>query len=836
MSVSPEQLSEIHKKLRDSFLSHPVISINPTKGDPPEQYEITYNISGFSKPGNGEAHLTLGHRIQLTIPFGFPHFPPSCKPKSDIYHPDFDPAAICLGDFWQQHSQISDLIVFIGKLINGESYSTANAFNEDAALWYQNHSDIFPIAKITWSVDEKNSLENEKIAKPLIDTIDDADLSPDFNFLAIEDPSPNEEPSLNTSFPAIESPSTTDFGLLQLLENQKKFFRLRQHLGMSTSFSDQMEKLSARTEEEIKKAEELYQAAKKAENVENFINASSLYEQVGAIATDFPNLEADQKRVIEALALRNKVVKAPIPIATDLNLPDQPENHSRGPELSAKISSRRKQQEEPSKQRDSFLLDSRHRSKLTRFLVTGFCIVISITCGLYYVYAIRQIEASDAAFKQCMAKIDSGEFDGAKQSCENALESLSGVKFIQQERTNALKNRTGEILESENLSQGLVGNIFVDGKYYPKKDAATLITYKQLLKEGEEFFTQENWAQADERFTKILAISTKSTLIPPATIDEIKSKLSFIRFSMAFSSANALLANHKWQEASTELGKAKRLLEALPENDRQRYAVELSSALAKCNFEEFRKQGDDFFSKADWLNALSTYKSVLPTVEEGKVAPQETIDALRENISRAELYATIDTGNKAFAGGSWDEAIQYYNKAGSILATNQGTIRLADAQLTRKKIDRIILQTTIIRDRQTAKNQQDEKKDLTAARNTYRQIVATINNSGYAAEDEFLEIKKTSVAAIQGLDEKIFQADKEQYLKDNFRTIFVANYPAAIPENLNNPVISFVKEADNKMIFKMQCTETGRGRPLTLIMFYAYDKTDKRWNFFSEQQ
>jgi protein involved in ribonucleotide reduction len=305
---------------------------------------------------------------------------------------------------------------------------------------------------------------------------------------------------------------------------------------------------------------------------------------------------------------------------------------------------------------------------------------------------------------------------------------------------------------------------------------------------------------------------------------------------MAFSSANALLANHKWQEASTELGKAKRLLEALPENDRQRYAVELSSALAKCNFEEFRKQGDDFFSKADWLNALSTYKSVLPTVEEGKVAPQETIDALRENISRAELYATIDTGNKAFAGGSWDEAIQYYNKAGSILATNQGTIRLADAQLTRKKIDRIILQTTIIRDRQTAKNQQDEKKDLTAARNTYRQIVATINNSGYAAEDEFLEIKKTSTAAIQGLDEKIFQADKEQYLKDNFRTIFVANYPAAIPENLNNPVISFIKEADNKMIFKMQCTETGRGRPLTLIMFYAYDKTDKRWSFFSEQQ
>ncbi len=262
----------------------------------------------------------------------------------------------------------------------------------------------------------------------------------------------------------------------------------------------------------------------------------------------------------------------------------------------------------------------------------------------------------------------------------------------------------------------------------------------------------------------------------------------------------------------------------------------MSSALAKCNFEEFRKQGDEFFSKADWLNAISTYKSVLPNVEEGKVASQETLDALRENISRAELYATIDMGNKAFINGAWDEAIKEYNKAGSILTANQETIKLADSQVTRKKIDRIILQTTLIRDRQAAKIQQDDKKDLTAARNIYRQIVANINHSGFAAEDEFLETKKTSIATIQVLDEKIYQAEKEQYLKDNFRSLFVTNYPSAISENLNNPAITYAKEVDGRMIFKMQCTETGRGRPLTLVMFYAYDKIGNRWEFFSEKQ
>lgn len=859
MSVSQEQLREIHRQLREYFLYHPAISIKAILGDPPEQYEITYKIDGFSKPGKGEARLTTDHRIELTIPFGFPHFPPSCKPKSDIFHPDFDPAAICLGDFWQQHSQIQELIVFIGKLINGESYSTTNAFNEDAATWYQSHSDAFPIAEIQWGDRATNDLSGyHKNSNPQIDTLDDSDLSPDFDFLSTENSSSDEEElTLNTSFPATDTPSGTDTDLLelletsfpatevhsdtdlsalQLLESQKMFFKLRQALGKSTTFTDQMQKIASHAEEEIKKAEELYLAAKKVESVGNLKNASRLYEQVITIATDFPNIEADKKRVSLTLPPPTKAKQDPNPDFTDFDFSDRPKNDVPVPDLSAKDSKKSKQPITSTKQRDSFFVNKRLVGKLAFFLMAGAFLVILAGAGFYYYNSQQQIEESGVALGQCTSLIGKDQFDAAKQSCDRALESLSSVRFIQQNRVKELRNGINEILVSEKLAQGLAGNILVDGKFLPKKDAATLITYKQLQKEGEEFFEKENWALAEERFSKFLAITDKNTLISPTAIEEIKSKLNFTRFSMVFSSASALLASNKWQEAASEIKKARILLEALPEKDRQRYSVELSSALAKCNFEDFRKQGDEFFSKADWQNAISSYKSVLPTVEEGKIAPRETIDALRENISRAELYATIDMGNKAFISGAWNEAIQEYNKAVSILAVNQGTIKLADSLVTRKKIDRIILQTTIIRDRQAAKILQDEKKDLTAARNAFRQIVTTINNSGFAAEDEFLETKKTSVATIQALDEKIYQADKEQYLKDNFRSIFIANYPSAIPENLSTPAITYVKEINGKMIFKMQCTETGRGRPLTLIMFYSYDKASNRWDFFSEQQ
>jgi ubiquitin-protein ligase len=838
MSVSPDQLSEIYRQLRAFIDSQQAVSVKPMKGDPPEQYEVTYNISGFSKPGKGEPYLTTGHKIEMTIPFGFPHFPPSCKPKSDIFHPDFDPAAICLGEFWHQHRQIPDLIVFIGRLINGESFSTINAFNEQAASWYQDHSDSFPIAKIHWADKQPDQPETYQAPKAQIDTLNDDDLTPDFSFLSMPSDSHGqyEQTSRNISSPVEVSTPGVDLAFLELLTSQKKFFKIRQTLGDTPVVTAQLQDVISYAAEAIKKAEQLHKAAKKAEYDDDLQNALRLYEQVGATASDFPNLEADQKRVSQSIALFEELNQSATPNFSITGLDSSPEGHPPVPNQATNRGAKAKPQDSAPARNSFFPTQKVLNSKLTITLIAGsLCVILVCGCG-YYLFLSRKLDTAAATFLQCGTLIEKEQFDDAKQACTDALGDLGGLKLFRQQRLDELQTNINKTLQSEKIIQGLAGNVLVNGKYIPKGDAIILNNYTSMLKEGEQFFDQEKWSEAEERFRKLLAVSGKSTLLPANTIEDIKSKLSFTRFSLAFNSAKTLLANQKWQEAATELKKAKIQLETLPEKDRHKYSVELNTALAKLNFEEYRKQGDEFFSKADWLNALSSYKSVLPTVEEGNVAPPETLEALRENISRAELYATIDKGNKAFAAGSWDEAIQEYNKASAILTSSQSLIKFSDPNVTRRRIERIILQTTIVRDRQSAESQQKDKKDFATARNIYRQIVANITKSGFTTEEEFSEIKKESLAAIQSLDEKIYQADKEQYLRDNFRKLFAENYPAAISENLNNPVITYVKESAGKMIFKMQCFETGAGRPLMLIMFYAYDKASNRWAFFSEQQ
>ncbi len=171
MATATKQLEAIHQEISERFSGDPVISVTPLDGDPPEKYEITYKTTGLYKDDSGTVQERDSHTITISIPFGFPHFPPSCKPKSSIFHPDFDPAAICIGEFWEKDRSISELISHLGQMISGNVYSTSNAFNEEAAKWYQDNRSKLPFATPAQPAETDD--------KPLDDIIDDVTLEPE---------------------------------------------------------------------------------------------------------------------------------------------------------------------------------------------------------------------------------------------------------------------------------------------------------------------------------------------------------------------------------------------------------------------------------------------------------------------------------------------------------------------------------------------------------------------------------------------------------------------------------------------------------------------------------
>ena len=301
---------------------------------------------------------------------------------------------------------------------------------------------------------------------------------------------------------------------------------------------------------------------------------------------------------------------------------------------------------------------------------------------------------------------------------------------------------------------------------------------------------------------------------------------------MSYDPAQISMRDSQWEEAIEKLLQAQTVLMSLPESDRERYSAEVQDALQKSQFANLKEQGDLSFTGADWRSAIAAYNLALNRGQEAALSP-ESIEAIKNNIKRAELYTTINKGNKAFASGAWDDAIAAYNQASQLLSENRSMSSGTEADINILKLSRIILQASLIRDRQTVQTLLDNK-ELLQARRIYRQIITNIGNSSFRAEAEFAKVESEITAAITALNEKISLAEKEDYLKRNYQSLFVANYSSAIPENLTNPVISNTKKTESKLIFRMQCTETGGGRPLTLVLFYAYDIKTAKWSLFSE--
>ena len=827
MSVASNQLGEIHQQLKELFNAHPTISVVPISGDPPNQYQITYNIKGLNRAKDGEIAICSGHLVELTIPFGFPHFPPSCKPKSDIFHPDFDPAAICLGDVWEQDRSIVNLIVHIGKLINGDIYSTSNAFNEEAARWYETHADQFPLESLILAPGQPATTPPPPAGD--IDTLDDSDLSSDFDFLSL-DQSEIDEPDP----PHFSNKEEDEINLanIHLLERQSKFFEIRAILSEAHSSSEEITELVSTTEEKISAGKNLYKRGKEAERNNDTELAISIYEQLLETVSDYPGVTSTIQK------LRKKSPKKADhsddfeeeELLAGLIEPQKAEK----PKSKTKEVTKRKSKSPTRKTADDPFADERVKGSRLPAIAAMILLLIVLSGGGYLYFKENSLlETAEDQYTQCAKEVDSFLFEEANDSCLAAITTIEQIRVLGKERSRLIKNKAREILDSEKLHQGLAGNVLFEGQYLPKKEATLVRQFRQVQTEAEALFHQQEWSKAGERLQQAIELAGQSSHISSAEKEAMNVRLAVVLFRQPFDIGKRLLKDGNYKDAMLELEKAKRHLEKIPAASRETFDRELRSSMSQAQLEQLQKEAKDFFAASNWQEAYRAYDKTLSIAQDTPQLSHRSMMELQTNMARAELYQTIEEGNSFFSAGEWDKAIDKYSKASIYLDQNLNILNLPEAQTSRKKLDRVTLQASIIRDKQLAA-QKVEESDLDGARKIYNDLNTQISNSGFAQEAEFKTILSDLHNSVAELDQKIFMREKEDYLKANFQKLFTNNYQTVQKEKLTNPVVSFVREEGEKLIFKMQCTEVGRGRPLTLVMFYAYSKKSGNWTLYPD--
>ena len=874
MATATKQLEAIFQEIQKQFSGNSAITVKPLDGDPPEKYEVTYAVAGFCKTESGEIQQQDSHTITISIPFGFPHFPPSCKPKSAIFHPDFDPAAICIGDYWEKDRSISDLIIHIGQMISGTVYSTTNAFNEEAAQWYQENQSRLPLDQlpavetaetpaddssdeitlepvvddeITLELDEETlqfddelveevSLETEPSIPPAdsgeeiadevaeVDTLDESFLDSDFEY-----PEGDEEEEQVTE----SDEPVVDNDRFQLMARQKRYFELDMELGElsdGNQFPEQ-ENLAAQAAEALKQARDVYNQGTDFEHQGNPSRALAAFEQVEEICSDYPGLQEDIERTKQAKELLGDWAEPEPQQASDI--PEEGDDTSLDDEL--ELSGDDDFADLKSDSRTFFEETARKTSKVVPFAITIALLICAAVVGVYYYFSTSTLEDAQSKFAECQAVLKQNRFSEAERQCQIAIDIANQVQYFHSGSRNKLIEEINVVLNSPGLTEGLAGNLLLDGKYLPKKVVKTIKAFRYFEAEGDKHFQQEAWQQAAASYNQALNLTQSNEGVDPQTIYGVTERLKTAEFNVLLRSGTELIERQKWVLATEELNKALDSVKSLNIENKAEIIDQITEKLAEISLATSKEQGDSAFAEGRWSEALTHYKKALNVIKRSYAPDNPTIIELNQLVIKAELYHRVNEGKEAFNSADWDYAIESYGKAIEILESNREILKQTSTEENRQKLARVMLQASVMSSKQDAARYLKDK-DYEMAIEELQSIVNSIGASPFVDEEEFAAVIDETRQLIEQTESDILLADKIIYLQDNFKELFTAHYTLSSPDSLIQPRVEFDKQIGQKLIFKLQCTEIGRGRPLKLIMKYAHNLADGTWSFYSSNQ
>lgn len=887
MATATKQLESIYQEITRQFSGNQLITVAPLDGDPPEKYEITYHIAGIYKDDSGEIQGRDNHVVTINIPFGFPHFPPSCKPKTPIFHPDFDPAAICIGDFWEKDRTIGDLILHIGQMISGHVFSTSNAFNEEAAKWYKDNPDRLPFdeqdlalendafggdrsdeqtaeddmtlllddeqedsGEIVPSFDSVFDSDNRQpddlsladegktpvdrdIDGEAVDTLDESFLETDFDYFGSDDRDPVTDeivpPPPETDEPGLSA--TFDSDRYKLLAKQKRFFELNSELDALSpnhEFSERA-RLAEQAKAALQQARDVYNQGSDHEHQGDPGRAYEAFKQVEKIVSDYPGLQEDLERTAQAKELLGDWLDP----SADKEQDEQSAAYAEQ-DGAADTGERDEQPTRKKSDRRTFFEDTaRQTSKLIPYAIGAVILIVCGAAALSFYLNTSRLATAEKKLAECQTILKQNRFSEAERQCQQALDIAKQVQFFRSGTRDDLIEDIEAVLQSEVLHQGLAGNLYYDGRYLPKQVVKTVRAFSHFAAQGDASFAKEDWQEALANYNQALALAEEQ----PGGIDQeivfaITQRQKQAQFNTLLRSGDEFIKREKWVLATQDLEQALELAKELTIENKAEIIASISTRLAEIAVATAREQGDIAFAEERWQTAFDHYRTAYDAAIKTAGADDPLVAEIKNLMAKAELYETINSGKKAFTEAQWDQAINNYERAIAILESNSDLLKQSNTEDNKKKLARTMLQASVIRDKQEAARFLKEENFQTAI-DKLRSIIATIKNSEFRQDPEFTTILKEAEQAVAQAQTDLLLAGKISYLEDNFKELFTRHYTASPAESLIDPRVIYEKRLGDRLLFRLECTEIGRGRPLKLVMKYTHNLTTGEWKFYS---
>src|SRR5947208_8975510 len=114
--VRLKRLQADYQKLQDYVRRHPRVRLVQADGNPPERYQLSYQVKSLRQAGDGLVEVDE-HLVEVALPRNYPRVPPQCRMLTPVFHPNIAPHAICIGDHWTAGQSLPSIVARIGEML-----------------------------------------------------------------------------------------------------------------------------------------------------------------------------------------------------------------------------------------------------------------------------------------------------------------------------------------------------------------------------------------------------------------------------------------------------------------------------------------------------------------------------------------------------------------------------------------------------------------------------------------------------------------------------------------------------------------------------------------------
>jgi hypothetical protein len=152
VNVRLRRLQADYDAVRRLVRKHPRVTIEGVIGNPPEKYRIVLRVASLRERGE-QIERVAEHRLEITLPQGYPRDAPICRMLTPVFHPNIAPHAVCIGDHWTAGESLDLMIQRVGEMLAYQSYNIKSPLNGRAAQWATEHLAELPIDREEFFLD-----------------------------------------------------------------------------------------------------------------------------------------------------------------------------------------------------------------------------------------------------------------------------------------------------------------------------------------------------------------------------------------------------------------------------------------------------------------------------------------------------------------------------------------------------------------------------------------------------------------------------------------------------------------------------------------------------------